>query len=134
MKIELYRGPLGTATHAATAIFSRFSSENMKEKLLTCSKMANASIHAEDDLLDTSFEMTDKGVVLAAKIKIAFSLIAGSGDNINEFMKRVDDDVSHMNSLSSLSTLGQVLKSTKAIMDQVSQVVHLSSLNLIIVG
>ena len=60
------------------------------------------------------------------------SLVPASGDNIKEFMKKVDDDVSHMSSLSvpsSLSTLGQILKSTKAIMDQVSQVVHLSSLN-----
>ena len=48
-------------------------------------------------------------------------------------MKRVDDDVGHMSSLpSSLMTLGQVLKSTKAIMDRVLQVVHLSNLNLII--
>ena len=94
---------------------------------------ANASIHAEDNLLDTSFELTDKGVVLAAKMKIAFSLIPGSGDNNKEFMKRVDDDVSHMSSLpSSLTTLGQVLTSTKAIMDRVSQVVHLSFLTLII--
>ena len=94
---------------------------------------ANASIHAEDNLLDTSFELTDKGVVLAAKMKIAFSLIPGSGDNNKEFMKRVDDDVSHMSSLpSNLTTLAQVLKSTKAIMDRVSQVVHLSFLTLII--
>ena len=94
---------------------------------------ANASIHAEDNLLDTSFELTDKGVVLAAKMKIAFSLIPGSGDNNKEFMKRVDDDVSHMSSLpSNLTTLAQVLKSTKAIMDRVSQVVHLSNLNFII--
>ena len=93
---------------------------------------ANACIHAEDNLLDTSVELTDKGVVLAAKMKIALSLIPGSGDNIKEFMKRVDDDVGHMSSLpSSLLTLGQVLKATKAIMDQFSQVVHLSSLNLI---
>ena len=92
---------------------------------------ANASIHAEDDLLDTSFELTDKGVVLTAKMKIAFSLIPGSDDYIKDFMKRVDDDVDHMNSLSlssSLSTLGQVLKTTKAIMDKVSQVVQFSSL------
>ena len=94
---------------------------------------ANASIHAKDDLLDTSFELTDKGVVLAAKMKIAFSLTPGSGDNTKDFMKRVDDDVSHMSSLpSSLTTLGQVLKSTKAIMDRVSQVVHLLNLNKII--
>ena len=96
---------------------------------------ANGSIHAEDDPLDTSFELTDKGVVLAAKMKTSFSLVPGSRDNIKEFMKRVDDDVSHMSSLqvpNSLSTLGQVLKLTKAIMDQVSQVVHLSSLNPII--
>ena len=81
------------------------------------------AFHNEDNLLDTSFELTDKGVVLAAKIKIAFSLIPGSGDNIKEFMKKVDNDVSLMSSLpSSLSTLGQVLISTKAIMDQVSKV------------
>ena len=88
------------------------------------------TIHTEDDLLDTSFELTDKGIV-AAKMKIALSLISGSDDNIKEFMKRVDDDVSHMSSLqvpSNSSTLGHVLKSTKAIMDQVSQVVHLSGL------
>ena len=91
-----------------------------------------ASIHAEDHLLDIIFELTDKGVVLAAKMKIAISLIPGSGDNIKEFMKRVDDDVSHINSLpSSLTTLGQILKSTKTIMDRVSQVGHLSNLNLI---
>ena len=84
-------------------------------------------------LLDNGFELTDKDVVLATKMKIALSLTRGSGDNIKEFMKRVDDDVSHMSSLSlpsNLSILGQVLKSTKSIMDQFSQVVHLSSLNL----
>ena len=94
---------------------------------------SNASFHAEDDLLlDACFELMDMGVVLGAKMKIAFSLIPG--DNIEEFMKRIDDDVRNLSSLpstSSLSTLGQVLKSTKAIMDQVSQVVHLSSLNLV---
>ena len=110
----------------------------MKEKLNTCLKMvsntnARLCIHnAKDDLLDTSFDLTDKGVV-AAKIKIAFSLTPGSGDNIKELMKRVDDDVSHMKSLpSGLTILGQVLKSTKAIMDRVSQVVLISNLNLII--
>jgi hypothetical protein len=71
-------------------------------------------------------------------MKIALSLIPASGDNIEEFMKCVYDDVSHMSSLnmsslpSSLSILGVVLKTTKAIMDQFSQVVHLSSLNLTI--
>ena len=94
---------------------------------------SNASINTKDNLLDTSFELTDKGVVFATKIKIAFSLTPGSGSNIKEFMKRVDDDVGHMSSLpSSLMTLGQVLKSTKAIMGRVLQVVHLSNLNLII--
>ena len=90
-----------------------------------------ATNHAEEDLLDTSFELTDKGIP-AAKMKIALSLIPGSGDNtIEEFMKRVDDDVSHMSSFpSNLSTLGFVLKTTKAIMDKFSKVVHLSSLNL----
>ena len=70
-------------------------------------------------------------------MKIVLSSISRSGDSddIEEFMKKVDDDVSLINSLpvpSNLSTLGQVLKLTKAIMDQFSQVVHLSSLDLII--
>ena len=93
---------------------------------------ANASIHSEDYFLDTSFELTHKGVVLAAKIKISLSLIPESGDNIEEFMKKVDDDVGRMSSFSlpsNLSTLGQVLNLTKTIMDKFSQVVHLSSLN-----
>ena len=96
----------------------------------------NAHIYAEDDLLDTSFDMTDKEGILAAKMKIVLSRISGSGDNIEAFMKRVDDDVSLMSSLpmpSNLSTLGQVLKLTKSIMDQFSQVVHLSRLNHILV-
>ena len=94
------------------------------------SNTCDACFHAEDDLLDTSFDLTG---FLAAKMKIVLSLIPGSGDNIEEFMKRVDDDIGLMGSLpSNLSTLGQVLKSTKAIMDQFSQVVHLSSLNFIL--
>ena len=67
-------------------------------------------------------------------MKIVLSRISGSVDNIEEFMKKVDDNVGLMSSLpSNLSTLGQVLRLTKAIMDQLSQVVHISSLNLIIV-
>ena len=66
-------------------------------------------------------------------MKIVLSPISGSVDNIEEFMKKVDNDVGHMSSMpSSLSTLGQVLKFTKAIMDQLSQVVHLSNLNPVI--
>ena len=66
-------------------------------------------------------------------MKIVLSRISGSRDNIEEFMKKVDDDVSLMSSLPSTSnlnlwTLGQVLKLTKAIMDQFSQV-QLQSLN-----
>jgi hypothetical protein len=85
---------------------------------------ANTSIHAEDDSLDTSFELMDKGDVLPAKMKIALSLIPGYNDNIEDFMKRVDHDVSHMSSLhSGMSTLRLVLKTTKAIMDRLSQVI-----------
>ena len=88
---------------------------------------ANACIHTEDDLLDIRIDLTDKEGILASKMKIVLSRISGSGDNIEEFMKKVDDDVNRMNTLpSNLSTLGQVLKLTKAIMDQFSQVVHLS--------
>jgi hypothetical protein len=68
-------------------------------------------------------------------MKIVLSHISGSGDNIEEFMKKVDDDLSRMRSLSlpsNLSTLGQVLKFTKSIVDQFSKVAHLSSLNLIV--
>ena len=80
----------------------------------------------EGNLLDTSFDLTDKEGILAAKMKINFSRISGSVDNIEEFMK-VDDDVGLMSSLPvpiNFSTLGQVLKLTKAIIDQFSQVVH----------
>ena len=67
-------------------------------------------------------------------MKIVLSRVSGSGDNIEEFMKKVDDDVNRMSSLpsSNLSTIGQVLKSTKAIMDRFSKVAHLSCLNRII--
>ena len=99
--------------------------------------MHTLMLHPEDDLIVTSFDLTNKEGILAAKMKIVLSRISGSVDSIEEFMKKVDDDVGLMSSLpSSLSTLGQlgkVLKLTKAIMDQFSQVVHLSSLNLIIV-
>ena len=75
--------------------------------------------------LDASFDLTDKEGNVAVKMKILFSGISGSVDNIEEFMKKVDDDVGRMSSLpTNLSTLGQVLKITKAIMDQFSQVVH----------
>ena len=87
-------------------------------------------------LLDSIFNLTDKGI-LVAKMKIVLSGISRSGDsdNVEEFMKKVDDDVNRMSSLpsSNLSTIGQVLKSTKAIMDRFSKVVHLSWLNRIIV-
>ena len=98
---------------------------------------ANTCIHVEDDLIDISFDLTDKEGILVAKMKIVLSRISGSGDNIEEFMKKVDNDVCLLSSLptrSNLSTLGQVLKLTKTIMDQFSQVVHLSSLNLVIVN
>ena len=94
----------------------------------------NTCMHSEDDVLDTSFDLTDSEGNLAAKMKIVLSRISasGSGDNVEEFMKKVDGDVSLMSSPpSSLSTFVQILKLTKAIMDQVSQVVHLSRLNLI---
>ena len=90
-------------------------------------QLDKACILAEDNLLDTSFDLTDKKGILVAKMKIVISGISRSGDNdnIEEFMTKVDGDVNCMRSLpSNLSTLGQVLKSTKAIMDQFSKVVH----------
>ena len=66
-------------------------------------------------------------------MKIVLSRISGSVDNIEEFMKKVDDDVGFMSSLpsnlSTLGRLGQVLTFTKAIMDKLSQVVPLSNSN-----
>jgi hypothetical protein len=98
-----------------------------------------AWIHAEGDLLvDISFDLTDKEDIVVAKMKILLSGISGSVDNIEEFLKKIDDNVIRMSSLpSNLSTLGQigqVLKSTKAIMDQFTKVVHLTRLNLIILN
>ena len=93
-------------------------------------------MHAEDDLLDNIFDLTDKEGILVAKMKIVLSRISGSGDNIEKFMKKVDYDISLLGSPSlpsNLSTLGQVLRLTKAIMDQFSHV-HRSSLNPITVG
>jgi hypothetical protein len=89
---------------------------------------ANVCIHAEGDLLDTSFDLTNKEGISAAKMKILLSRISGPGDNIEEFMKKVENDISHMRGLpENWSTFGQVLKVTKAIMDQCSQVVYLST-------
>jgi len=54
------------------------------------------------------------------------SSISGSVDNIKEFMKKVDADVSRLSSndavASTVSTLGQVLGLTKTIMDKLSKV------------
>ena len=71
----------------------------------------DAFIHAEVDLLDISFDLTDTKGILAAKMKIVLSRISGSiDDNIEEFMKKVDEDVGRMSSVpSNLSTLGQPL-------------------------
>ena len=69
-------------------------------------------------------------------MKIVLSRISGSCDNMEGFMKMDDEDVGLMSSVPSdfrLSTLGQVLTLTKAIMDRFSQVVHISSLNLLII-
>jgi hypothetical protein len=89
----------------------------------------NACIHAKAINVDTSFDLTDKEGIIAAKMKVLLSDISGSVENIDEFLKRVDDNVDRMSSLpSNLSTLGQigqVLKSSKAIMDQFTKVVHL---------
>jgi hypothetical protein len=69
-------------------------------------------------------------------MKILLSGISGSVDNIEEFLKKVDDNVDRTSRLpSTLSTIGQIghLTSTKAIMDQFTKVVHLC-LNLIILN
>ena len=92
--------------------------------------LVNACIRAEDNSIGTSFDLTDKEGIVTAKMKISLSRISGSVDNIEEFMKKVDNDVDLMRSLpvpTKFSTLGQVLTLTKAIMDQLSQVVHFSN-------
>jgi hypothetical protein len=61
-------------------------------------------------------------------MKIVLSCISESVDNIKGFMEKVDTDVSRLSSndavLSTFSTLAQVLKFTKSIMDQLSKVRH----------
>ena len=61
-------------------------------------------------------------------MKIALSPTSESDDDIEEFMKKVDADVSRLSSndatSSTVSALGQVLQVTKTIMDQISQVRH----------
>jgi len=59
-------------------------------------------------------------------MKIVLSPTSESDDDINKFMEKVDADVSRLPSndavASTISTLGQVLKLTKTLMDQLSQV------------
>ena len=61
-------------------------------------------------------------------MKIALSPTSESDDDIEEFMKKVDANVSRLSSndaaSSTVSALGQVLQVTKTIMDQISQVRH----------
>ena len=57
---------------------------------------------------------------------IALSPISGSGDNMKEFLDKVDADVSRLSSndavAGTVSTLGIVLQLTKTIMDNLSEV------------
>ena len=61
-------------------------------------------------------------------MQIALSPTSKSDDYIKEFMERIAADVARLPSndgmASTVSTLGQVLKFTKTIMDQLSQVQH----------
>ncbi|PPQ86800.1 hypothetical protein CVT25_012047 [Psilocybe cyanescens] len=78
------------------------------------------------DLLDNgkytaSFDLTDdNGVVVPGKMKIALSPISKSDDDIAKFLDKVDADTSILpqteDMLGTASTLGQVLKLTKAMM------------------
>ena len=77
--------------------------------------------------LDATFDLTDtKGTPIPAKMKIVLSPILKSDDYIKKFMEEVEDDLSrlpkHDAVANTVSTLGQVLKFTKTIMDQVSKV------------
>ena len=57
---------------------------------------------------------------------IALSPISGSGDNMKEFLDKVDADISRLSGndavAGTVSTLGIVLQLTKTIMDKVSEV------------
>jgi hypothetical protein len=90
----------------------------------------NLGIHVEDDLLDAGFNLTDKDIVVA-KMKIVLSGISGPVDDIEEFMKKVDDDVCRLKDVpgpNTLSTISQVLNLTQTIMDQFAQVAHFFTL------
>ena len=66
-------------------------------------------------------------------MKIVLSRISGSVDDIKEFMEKVDADVSRLSSndavVNTVSTLGQVLELTKTIMDKLTKVQHLMSID-----
>ena len=70
--------------------------------------------------------MNKKRSPVPAKMKIVLSPIPQSEDHIKIFMERVNADVARLPSSDAVkrtvSTLGQVLKITKTIMDQLSKV------------
>ena len=74
--------------------------------------------------LDATFDLM--GTPILAKMKIVLSPVPTSNDYIKKFMEEVEDDLSrlpkHDAVANTVSMLGQVLKLTKTIMDQVSKV------------
>lgn len=77
--------------------------------------------------LDASFDLANKkGISVAAKMRIVVSPISGSVDYVKEFMEKVDADVFRLPSndtvASAASTPEQVLRLTKTVMDQLTQV------------
>ena len=67
-----------------------------------------------------------KRASVPAKMRIVLSPISGSVDYVKEFMENVDGDVFHLPSnvmvARAVSTVGQVLRLTKPVMDQLTQV------------
>ncbi|KDR72361.1 hypothetical protein GALMADRAFT_770093 [Galerina marginata CBS 339.88] len=65
------------------------------------------------------------GNAIPIKLKITLSPIPESEDYIKQFMEKVDADISRLSSndavTSAISTLGQVLKLTKTVMDHLSK-------------
>jgi len=115
LKIKLYRG---------------FHSDTLRVLKVPVGKYEGKVVNLLENV--AGIDLTDKEGIVAAKMKILLSRISGSVDNIEEFMKKVDDEIGRMSSslppnlFVILEQVGGVLKLTKAIMDKLSQYIQYS--------
>ena len=127
MKVELCRGfkiNLGWSEHVVgqyeTDVVAFLENGEYSISYIYSLTLKTTQLVAEFDLTDK------KGNSFPAKMHIALSPISGSGDNMKEFLDKVDADVSRLSSndavASTVSTLGIVLQLTKTIMDKLSEV------------